>query len=177
MEFMHIRRAGSLALGLFVAATSLLPLANLTPAADAYFDPSVTVNPACGTFDDNVVQFTDDNGNPSAFTYANGSQYCVRVDWDIPPLPRDASCGVTFYVPNGNATADLPIGLTDTEGRKTIVHVQEAGVQGPVFIVDKPSGVDNPITHINIGDNNGESYPSQIGWGDFSGSVSLECGH
>jgi len=168
---------GPTALGLLVAAASLLPLVTVTPTAHAFFDPNVTVNPACGTAGDNVFQFIDENGNPSAFTYANGSQYCVRVDWDIPPLPKDAGCGITFYVPNGNATDDLPIGLIDTAGRKTIVHVKEVDVAGPVVILDKPEGVDNPIAHINIGDNNGESYPSQIGWGDFPGSVSIVCGH
>ena len=163
-------------LPLLFAVATVLPLA---PEARAEISgPVVGVNPACGTLTDNVFGFNDDSGVPSDFTYTNGSHWCVRVDWYIPPPPKEASCAVNFYVPIGKATALLPVGLIDSAGRKTVVTIDESGAYGDTVVIGKPAGVDNPITHVNIGDNNGQQPGSaQIGWGNFPESVFWACGH
>jgi hypothetical protein len=125
-----------------------------------------------------VFGFNDDSGIPSDFTYTNGSQWCVRVDWYIPPPPKDASCALNFYVPIGNATALLPVGLIDSAGRKTVFTIDGSGAYGDTVVIGKPAGVENPITHVNIGDSNGQQPGSaQIGWGNFPESVFWACGH
>jgi hypothetical protein len=158
---------------LWCAASALLPLSG---AAYAQAHPmnglqQVTVNPACGAAADNYFGFTDGQDAPSAWTYANGSQWCVRADWYITPPPNGEDCSLRFYVPLGNATADLPVGLIDAAGNKIIAHVHEDNVYGYVNLIDSTRYTNVPINHVNIGDNNGQAYPNQIGWGTFPGSV------
>jgi hypothetical protein len=170
------RTLASAALALLAAAASTLPTSVAHAASDAFYSPTITVNPACGAASDNVFEFIDDNGNPSAWTYANGSQWCVRGDWYFPPLPANQHCEIYFYVPNGNATAALPVGLFESDGNPNIgsllIHEDLHDTYYKFF--DKPSGFDVPVNHLNFGDNNGQSYPSQIGWGETN-SVEVKC--
>jgi hypothetical protein len=159
---------------LWCAASALLPLsgAAYAQAADPEHGlPLVTANPACGAVTDNYFGFTDDQDAPSAWTYANGSQWCVRVDWYVTPPPRGEDCRLQFYVPVGNATADLAVGLFDAAGNEIIARVQEDGASGYVNLIDSTPYTNIPINHVNIGDNNGQAYPTRIGWGTFPGSV------
>ena len=47
-------------------------------------------------------------------------------------------------------------------------------MNGPVQVFSKSGDDDIPIDHVNIGDNNGESYPTRIGSGETD-SVQVNC--
>jgi hypothetical protein len=103
-------------------------------------------------------------GQPSRFTYANGSQWCVSVDYQFPAFPQEKSCWLEFYVPFSNATAYLPFGFYDTNNNKKYFHLAEDATQSYQFIFAKQIGEDDPIYKVNFSDNNGQQYPTMIGW-------------
>jgi hypothetical protein len=160
-------------IALWSAASAVLPLSDaaFAQAHPRNGLPQVTVNPTCGAAADNYFGFMDSEDAPSSWTYANGGQWCVRADWYITPPPKGEFCTLRFYVPLENATADLAVGLVGAAGNKIIAQVQEENVFGYVNLIDSTQSNNIPINHVNIGDNNGQAYPTQIGWGTFAGSV------
>jgi hypothetical protein len=158
--------------GLSVAAGLLSTVVIAQAAPTGSYSPTVRV--LCGPPDQQYFPFIDLNGLASDYTFANGAHPCVRVDWYFEPLPKEKNCTISFYVPNGNANAYLPVGLIDVNGQKTYFRFSEDPVNGPVQVFSKNAGEDVPINHVNIGDNNGESYPTMIGWG-ATDSVQVNC--
>ena len=102
----------------------------------------------------------------------------MRADWYItPPLNPNQDCQIFFYVPNGNATANLTVGLFTPVGDKAYQfsnNFSEAPVSGPQRIWPIEPPVYANIAQVNIGDNNGEAYPKLIGWG-AADSVEVKC--
>ena len=108
----------------------------------------------------------DYSGIPINWTYANGSYACVHVSWS--PLDVQHSCNFDFYVPNGFATANVRFDilwlLNDDIPRWRTVYLNENPVSGWQSLF---SGTD--VVGVNVYDNNGQTNPTQIGWGSQVG--------
>jgi hypothetical protein len=101
---------------------------------------------------------TDLWGTPISWTYANGSHACVRVAYT--PRTTTATCSFKFYVPSGHATAAPIFGYWTTDGVKHYAKLDESPVEGWQSVFSSAN-----VTAINFQDNNGQSYPLEIGWG------------
>lgn len=124
--------------------------------------------PACTPFaDGNYWETTNDAlGHPIGWTYANGSTPCVRVSFTARAVPT--TCMFWLYVPDGHATATFTLGWTDSSGgHHTTEPVNENSVTGwSLITMNNPSnrGAVN-VTSLYFQDNNGQSYPAELGWG------------
>jgi hypothetical protein len=155
------------------AAATALPASSLAKERFDFVDEHITVSPHCGP-GAQYYEFVDDNGADSYYTYANGSQSCVSVDWSFAPLATNQWCAVFFYVPYDNATAILPFGLSDDHGNYGYYHLDESNTSNFRSILVKPKGVIDPINHVHFSDNNGQQYPTMIGW-QHNQSLLVEC--
>jgi hypothetical protein len=171
-----LRMLSPIGLALLVATPSLPTLTSVAHAAtrDDFYSPTVTVNPACGSAQQ-YYPFVDFLGNASDYTYANGNQWCVRADWYFPPLNVDQNCQIFFYVPLGNATSNLTVGLFTRGAQiKSFKLLSEAPVSGYHEIWPLDSAGRLAVAQVNLGDNTGESYPTMLGWG-ATNSVEVRC--
>lgn len=114
----------------------------------------------------------DENGVPVNWTYANGSHQCVDVRWQLEQ--RAQTCSILFYVPKGYATGRLNFEVWRMGDDRTplALHpsIDEASVDGWVRLISAPQ-----LMSMRFGDNNGQSYPAQIGWGQGEHSVIEVC--
>lgn len=105
---------------------------------------------------------TDGNKEPIEWTYANGSQQCINVAWAI--NSPATSCHYDFYVPDGHATGTIvfTVGALTSAGNPHTYTVQlnENPVSGWQSLTDNTN-----VYSIRFGDNNGQSYPTELGWG------------
>jgi hypothetical protein len=137
----------------------------LTCSSTNYIAPTVTALESNTTNCPGTQQYFDDtdtNGVPISWTYANGSHQCIRVLWT--PPTQAGSCTYSFYVPSGFATATIQffvVYLVNGDIPKTrTVTLNESPVSGYQTLFTQ-SGV----VSVQFGDNNGQVYPIQIGWG------------
>lgn len=136
-----------------------------------------TASPAHVGSGPNCTPFADGNywetpakgdglGHPISWTYANGSTPCVRVSFTARAV--STQCSFWLYVPDGYATATFTLGWQDTGGTwHTTEPVNEASVTGwSLITMFNPSQrTAANVTQLYFQDNNGQSYPSQLGWG------------
>jgi hypothetical protein len=132
-----------------------------------YYAAGVTVvnhnTTACpGSAQSQYFMATDANSQPIDWTYANGSQQCINVNWAI--SSPATSCHYDIYVPAGHATGtlNLTIGALTGTGNPHYYTVQlnENPVSGWQSLTDNTN-----VFSIRFGDNNGQSYPTELGWG------------
>jgi hypothetical protein len=116
----------------------------------------------CG--DPAFYQTTDYSGVPIYWTYANGSSQCVHVVYAPDAADSQFFCRYYFYVPNGYATAKIFFGYWEF-GVKHYASLDEDPNVGWTYAFSASDGV----TEIDFGDNNGQLYPKQIGWGGGPG--------
>lgn len=83
-------------------------------------------------------------------------------------VPVLAVCTFWLYVPEGDATATFTLGWKDTAGNS---HTTEAVNENSVFGWSQIT-MFNPnqrgaakVTQLHFSDGNGQSFPSQLGWG------------
>jgi hypothetical protein len=155
------------------AVAAMLPSSSWAQERFDYPDEHIVLNPHCGP-SPQYYNFVDDSGAPSYYTFANGSQACVSVDWSFQPLATDQWCAIYFYVPYDNATADLPLGLFDVYGNKSYYYLDESNTSNLQAIFVKRKGVIDPIDHVQFSDNNGQQYPTMIGW-EQRDSLLIQC--
>ncbi|HEV2639056.1 MAG TPA: hypothetical protein VGX23_28185 [Actinocrinis sp.] len=113
---------------------------------------------------------TDSVGNPVSWTYANGSSPCVTVTFSAEPLLK--VCTFWLYVPEGEATATFTLGWKDTAGNShTTEPVNEDSVYGwsQITMFNPSQRGAAKVTQLHFSDGNGQSYPSQLGWGRGGG--------
>jgi hypothetical protein len=111
----------------------------------------------------------DLNGVPVNWTYANGSHPCIRVSY----APRSTSqdCIFDFFVPTGYATANIIFSYTTADGATHSASLNEAPLDGWYYVFDAAN-----VTHIEFRDNNGQAYPTEIGWGsDYLHGFTQTC--
>lgn len=124
--------------------------------------------PNCTAFPDGNYWETKNDalGHPISWTYANGSTPCVRVSFTARAV--STQCSFWIYVPDGNATATFTLGWQDTNGNwHTTEAVNENSVTGwSLITMYSPSQrTAANVTQLYFQDNNGQAYPSEIGWG------------
>jgi hypothetical protein len=111
----------------------------------------------------------DLNGVPIDWTYANGGHPCVRVAY-VPRTTAD-SCTFRFFVPTGDATANVIFGYWTTDGQKHYASLDEGPRDGWYNIFSSAN-----VTSVQFQDNNGQAYPLQLGWGsDYSHGLAQDC--
>lgn len=132
-----------------------------------YYAAGVTVvahnTTACpGSAQSQYFMATDANSQPIDWTYANGSQQCINVSWAI--SSPATSCHYDIYVPAGHATGtlNLTVGALTSAGNPHYYTVQlnENPVSGWQSLTDNTN-----VFSVRFGDNNGQSYPTELGWG------------
>lgn len=148
---------------------------NVATGSGDLFPPSVTVLASNNSTCPGSQQYfstTDNSGVPIDWTYANGSNQCVQVSYS--PTFTPASCTFYFYVPNGYATGyvDLKVGhLVNGNPGVTTYQLNENPVSGFTQVFTLPN-----VYSVTFGDNDGQSYPTQIGWGsNVADSLRQNC--
>ena len=133
----------------------------------SYYAAGVTVvahnTTACpGSAQSQYFTATDANTQPIDWTYANGSQQCINVSWAI--SSPATSCHYDIYVPAGHATGtlSLTVGALTSAGNPHYytVSLNENPVSGWQSLTDNTN-----VFSVRFGDNNGQSYPTELGWG------------
>lgn len=109
---------------------------------------------------------TDANGVPVQWTYANSSYTCVTVDYS--PTELDSNCNFYFYVPKGDATANVvfTIQYLDLDILRTrTITLDESPVDGWQLVF---TGYD--VLDVRFHDKNGQDYSlkKQLGWGRYT---------
>ena len=140
-----------------------------------------TSPPHCQPFPDGREwqDFTDGNGVHQLWTYSNGGNACIQVNY-YPPADSRA-CYYSFYIPfNGYADAHITFGWWDNNGVKHYANVVDEKpnsgwyqlyMNGGSGVIDKASAIN--VKKIQFQDNNGDAPGSSvIGWGD-SGSFGI----
>jgi GH25 family lysozyme M1 (1,4-beta-N-acetylmuramidase) len=123
--------------------------------------PTVTVLASNTTACQGTQQYytgTDGAGVPIDWTYANGTTACVKVGYA--PHATSATCSFSFYVPDGEATAQITFGYWTTDGVKHYAGLNENPVIGWQQVFSAAN-----VNRIEFQDNDGQAYPLQIGWG------------
>lgn len=121
--------------------------------------------PYCEPFSDGYEwqTYVDRNGVKQLWTYSNGSNACVQVNYT--PYNTSATCTFKFYVPyDGYADADITFGWWDGSNTKHTVTINEATspASGWVTVFSAPN-----VRHISFQDNNGQTPGAYyLGWGD-----------
>jgi hypothetical protein len=128
--------------------------------------------PNCTPFPDGNYWETKNDllGHPIAWTYANGSTPCVRVNFTARAISN--ACTFWLYVPQGNATATFTLGWSDGRGgHHTTEAVNENATFGWSELTMNPGGnrAASNVTGLFFQDNNGQSFPSELGWGTNNG--------
>jgi hypothetical protein len=130
-----------------------------------YYAANVTVlanNTAACPGTSQYFTTSDGNKEPIEWTYANGSQQCINVAWAI--NSPATSCHYDIYVPDGHATGTIvfTVGALTSAGNPHTYTVQlnENPVSGWQSLTDNTN-----VYSIRFGDNNGQSYPTELGWG------------
>ena len=119
---------------------------------------------------------TDSAGNPVSWTYANGSSPCVTVTFTAVPVL--AVCTFWLYVPQGDATATFTLGWKDTAGSShTTEPVNEQSVFGwsQITMFNPSQRGAAKVAQLHFSDGNGQSYPSQLGWGRADFGIAQVC--
>jgi hypothetical protein len=143
-------------------------------ATPSHFTPG----PNCAAFPDgNFWESTTDGfGNPISWTYANGSTPCVKVAFTA--HQTTTVCNFWLYVPSGDATATFTLGWTDTNNiNHTTEAVNENSVSGwSLITMFSPSqrGAAS-VKSLFFQDNNGQSFPQQLGWGRGNFGIAQDC--
>ena len=139
------------------------------------FPPAVTVlgsNTKTCPGSQQYFSTTDNSGVPIDWTYANGANQCVQVSYT--PIYTPSSCTFSFYVPNKDATGyvDFRVGYTvNGNPHFTTYQLNENPVSGftQVFTLSN-------VFSVTFGDNDGQSNPTQIGWGaNIAASLRQNC--
>lgn len=120
-------------------------------------------SPACTDSNGNVFfSATDSTGRAIHWTYANGSTACLKVAYT--PQDTGLACRFQFYVPTPYGTANVVFGYWTDDGVKHYASLNEDPVTGwqQVFVAAH-------VTRIEFQDNDGDSYPRQIGWASTGG--------
>jgi hypothetical protein len=143
-------------------------------AIPSHFPPG----PNCVAFPNGMFwqNNTDGFGNFISWTYANNSTPCVRVSFTA--HQTIATCNFWLYVPAGFATATFTLGWVDTNnGSHETEPVDENSVSGWSLIT-----MFNPqhrgaasVKSLFFQDNNGQSYPLQLGWGQGNFGIAQDC--
>jgi hypothetical protein len=129
----------------------------------AKFAPTVTVlgsNTSTCPGNQQYFTATDHSGVAIDWTYANGSNQCVQVAYA--PEMTTSNCTFSFYVPNGHATGVIyfRVGfLLNGNPHFTTYSLDENPVQGYQQLFNRAN-----VFSVTFGDNNGQNYPTQLGW-------------
>jgi uncharacterized protein (DUF427 family) len=75
------------------------------------------------------------------------------------------SCGIAFYVPQGNATGNVNVTVTEANRHQSYYTVNENNIFGAALVV-KPNTFGSPITYVSV-DNSGGSTWQDLGVGQF----------
>jgi hypothetical protein len=111
----------------------------------------------------------DLNGVPIDWTYANGGSACVRVTYN-PRITADV-CDFYYFVPTGDATANIIFGYWTTDGQKHYASLDEGPRDGWYYLFSSAN-----VTSVQFQDNNGQAYPLQLGWGtDYAHGLNQFC--
>ena len=186
-------------LALLVGLAGFSLIGSVVPAQAAgvsYFTPAVVTNPACleanhVTAKPNIpgypqvfgnalfISTFDDNGNSTESTFANGNQWCVRVDWKFDAAASGGACQYWFYVPNDvnvfdakgiGANATFVVGFYGSDGNTLVATsdpIYEAYDAGYTLLtISGNPNISATFRGVNFGNNTGAAPGSeQIGWG------------
>ena len=138
---------------------------NVTCNGTSYYAPQVNTlesNTTACPGSSEYFTTNDYSGKPIGWTYANGSHACIQVLWQ--PTFTSNTCTFSVYVPNGYATGTINFLITYLVNgdipRTRTVSLNENPVSGYQTLTTEAN-----VASIQFGDNTGQSYPTQIGWG------------
>jgi hypothetical protein len=117
---------------------------------------------------------TDYSGVPIDWTYANGNNPCISVSYGFSENTY-GYCSFYVYVPNGDATAKIIFGYNVNGSGWYGTTLDENPVSGwqPIPGLQDLGAYGTP-TYIQWSDNDGQSYPQKIGWGQSADYSILE---
>ena len=166
---------------LFAAAPAQAAASACNTAENNYcLAPSIvtlsTASPNCTPFSNGKEYQVYNNpvdGVQQDWTYSNGTNACIQVNYTTSAAVQANQCAFYFYVPqDGNANADIVFGWWDQSGVKHYATLfDESPVYGwQVLHMNGPNDdiyIAGGVTRISFQDNNGQTPGADVlGWGD-----------